>query len=92
MAMNHSFKRIVVIENDEASGVTDDELREAALEKGLIQEGDIVVTPGDESYSNLSDRPSINGVTLEGNKTSSEYGLQNEIQFASNLDIDKLFK
>lgn len=92
MAMNHNFKRIVVIENDEASGVTDDELREAALEKGLIGEGDIVVFPGDESYSKLADLPSINGVTLEGNKTAKEYGLQPELEFCTNLDIDKLFK
>lgn len=92
MALEHGFRRIVVIENDEEDGVTAEELRETALEKGLIQEGDIVVTPGDESYEDLSNLPRINGVTLEGEKTAEDYGLQPKIEFCTNLDIDKLFK
>ena len=90
MDMTHGFRRIVVIENDEASGVTDDELREAALEKGLVGEGDIVVFPGDESYNNLADLPSINGVKVVGDMKSEDFGLETEE--LTNIEIEQLFK
>ena len=76
MAATHGLRRIVVLENDEESGVTADELRESALEKGLIQEGDLVLTPGDESYNDLADQPSINGVKVEGDKKLEDYGYE----------------
>lgn len=76
MAMEHGFRRIVVIENDEENGASTEELREMALEKGLIQEGDIVVIPGDESYEELSNLPSINGVQVIGNKKIEDYGFE----------------
>lgn len=76
MAAIHGLRSIVVIENDEASGVTADELRESALEKGLIQEGDLVLSPGDESYNDLVDQPSINGVKVEGDKKLEDYGFE----------------
>lgn len=34
--------------------------------------------PGTTTYSDLSDKPSINGVTLSGNKTSSDLGLNSQ--------------
>ena len=76
MAAVHGLRRVVVLENDEASGVTADELRKSALEKGLIQEGDIVLSPGDESYNDLEDIPSINGVKVEGDKKLEDYGIE----------------
>lgn len=76
MATVHGLRRIVVLENDEASGVTADELRESALKKGLIQEGDIVLSSEDESYNDLVDRPSINGVVVEGDKNIEDYGFE----------------
>lgn len=87
MDMTHGFRRIIVIENDEASGFTDDELREAALEKGLIGEGDIVVTPGDESYEELSNLPSVNGVTVKGKMKSEDLGLQAAMTELSTTEI-----
>lgn len=36
---------------------------------------------GTESYSDLSNKPQINGVTLSGNKSSEDLGLQGETQF-----------
>lgn len=36
---------------------------------------------GTTNYNNLSNKPQINTVTLEGNKTSTELGLQSELTF-----------
>ena len=44
------------------------------------------------NYPQLYNKPKINGVEVVGDKVSSDYGLQGEMQFATNLDIDKLFK
>lgn len=87
MALEHGFRRIVVIENDEENGVTAEELRETALEKGLIKEGDIVVTPGDESYEELSNLPSVNGVTVKGEMKSEDLGLQAAMTELSTTEI-----
>ena len=87
MALEHGFRRIIVIENDEENGVTAEELRETAFEKGLIQEGDIVVTPGDESYEELSNLPSVNGVTVKGEMKSEDLGLQAAMTELSTTEI-----
>lgn len=68
MAMSHGLRNIIVLENDE--------LREAALEKGLVQEGDLVLSPGDESYNDLADLPSINGVKVIGDKKVEDFGIE----------------
>lgn len=41
---------------------------------------------GTSDYSRLKNKPQINDVTLEGNKTSSELGLQDEITSENKLD------
>nr|DAF79776.1 MAG TPA: extracellular matrix protein [Caudoviricetes sp.] len=46
-------------------------------EKGEKGEKGIQGLPGTTVYSELSDKPSINGVILEGNKTLSELGIVN---------------
>lgn len=46
-------------------------------EKGEKGEQGIQGLPGTTVYSELSDKPSINGVILEGNKTLSELGIVN---------------
>ena len=38
---------------------------------------------GTTDYTDLSNKPSINGVTLNGNKTSADLGLQSELTFTS---------
>lgn len=45
-----------------------------------------------KDYEKLVNKPKINGVEVVGEKSSSDYGLQDEIAFCTNLDIDKLFK
>ena len=41
-------------------------------------------TGGTTNYNNLTNKPQINGVTLEGNKTGEEIGLINENQGVEN--------
>ena len=38
---------------------------------------------GTTDYTDLSNKPSVNGVTLSGNKTSADLGLQSELTFTS---------
>lgn len=40
------------------------------------------------SYSNLEDKPQINGVTLDGDQTSDELGLQKKLTAGANILID----
>lgn len=43
---------------------------------------------GTSDYSDLSNKPSINDVTLSGNKTSSDLGVQSEIDSSNKLSAD----
>lgn len=43
-------------------------------------------------YDTLADKPSINGVTLEGDKTAEDLGLHVSVPIASDADIDSLFE
>lgn len=45
-----------------------------------------------DDYLLLENKPSINNVTLEGNKTLDELDIQKKVSYASNIDIDGLFK
>lgn len=51
-----------------------------------------VIQTGSNDYEKLNNKPKINGVEVVGEKVSSDYGLQDEITFCTNLDIDKLFR
>lgn len=42
------------------------------------------------NYNDLSNKPKINDVILENNKTSNELGLQEKMEAMSNLDIENL--
>lgn len=46
---------------------------------------------GAKTYGELPDKPSINSVVLEGNKTADELNLQRPIEIASEHDIDDMF-
>ena len=48
-------------------------------------------TSGAKTYSELPDKPMIEGVTLEGNKTADDLKLQRTIEIASEHDIDDMF-
>ena len=39
------------------------------------------------NYNDLNDKPTINGVTVQGDKTDEDYGLQHKLTAASNMDI-----
>lgn len=43
---------------------------------------------GTSDYSDLSNKPSINSVTLSGNKTADDLGLQNEVEIINKLETD----
>lgn len=48
-------------------------------------------TSGAKTYSELPDKPMIEGVTLEGNKSADDLKLQRPIEIASEHDIDDMF-
>ena len=69
----------------ESEGTIPDLLKEAAdaledAEEALERLG---------SYSNLSDKPQINGVTLNGNKTPAELGLQKTLTAGAHISINQ---
>ena len=41
----------------------------------VLGSGDITIDTGTNNYNNLSNKPSINGIVLEGNKTSEDLGI-----------------
>lgn len=43
------------------------------------------------SYPDLTDKPSINDVTIEGDKLSKDYHLQDKMDAITPQDIDNLF-
>lgn len=45
---------------------------------------------GTKDYENLCNKPSINGVELTGNKTSSEIHVQHEMSALSEWQIDEI--
>lgn len=45
---------------------------------------------GTQSYNSLMDKPSINYITLVGNKLSDDLGLQDKINDISDQDIDNM--
>lgn len=46
---------------------------------------------GSNNYNTLSNKPKINDVVLQGNKTSSQLGLQDTIVDITNSEINNLF-
>lgn len=54
-----------------------------------FQEGTI---GGTTNYNNLSNKPKINGVILEGDKKSTDLKLQDNMKTISNLEIEQIFK
>lgn len=58
-------------------------------EGGVYSWSQVSVQPGTSDYSTLSNKPSINSVTLTGNKTSADLGILSDITQGSNITIDK---
>lgn len=42
------------------------------------------------NYNDLFNKPSINGVTLQGNKTADDLDLQEEMEFLTEQEIDQI--
>ena len=69
----------------------------ATFKVNFTESNDMNVTFGEHietvtsDYEKLSNLPSINSVTLIGDKTSSDLSLQDEMDTISNLEIAALF-
>lgn len=69
----------------------------ATFKVNFAESNDMNVTFGEHietvtsDYEKLSNLPSINSVTLIGDKTSSDLSLQDEMDTISNLEIAALF-
>lgn len=70
------------------------ELYMAAMERGLIKEGDEVFIEGTESeggnavdYESLANLPTINGVTVKGNLSGEELNLQKAMEEVSPTEV-----
>jgi len=70
-----------------------------SIDKDMIKVGDgkhhwleLSYLSGSEAadYMSLYNLPSINSVTLEGDKTGSELGLQDELDILSEAEIDRI--
>lgn len=55
-----------------------------SVEDGIVGGG----SSGTSDYTDLSNKPSINSVTLAGNKTSHDLGLQGELTAGSGINIE----
>lgn len=55
--------------------------------QSIIGEGNINIESGTSAYADLPDKPSINDVTLSGNKTSADLGLQPAGNYALKSEI-----
>lgn len=53
--------------------------------------GSIQTAVGSKTYAELPDKPMIEGVVLEGNRTAEELKLQKSIELATEHDIDEIF-
>lgn len=51
---------------------------------------DINVKPGTTNYNDLSNKPSVNGIALEGNKTATDLSLQSYIPLPDNTDLNTI--
>lgn len=63
-------------------------IKKIQLEKdGVIEEFDLAGSAGTTDYTNLENKPSINSIELDGDKTSDDLGLQNKLTAGKNVDI-----
>lgn len=60
----------------------------------ILGEGDLVISGGSSSgsYSDLTEKPQIEGIELKGNKTLKELGIQPEGNYATSEDLGNIDK
>lgn len=89
------------MEIDEINIIEDEKYDEINIEENNSTEeigvvGEEIIYKNVNDYEKLKNQPSINDVTLIGNKTSEELNLQEKGDYPSvrvtNLEIDSLFK
>lgn len=54
----------------------------------ILGSGDLTVSGGTTDYTDLTNKPTVNSVTLTGNKTASDLGLQNAIEVVTKTASD----
>lgn len=54
----------------------------------ILGSGDLSVSGGTTDYTDLNNKPSVNSVTLTGNKTAGDLGLQNAIEVVTKTASD----
>lgn len=81
----------IVIEENENDEIIVEEEDNTEIEMS----GDNVIYKTTGDYEELKNKPSINDVTLEGNKTSEQLNLQEKGNYpnrrVTNLEIDSIF-
>jgi len=66
-------------------------LKAVTTTAATLKTGEVIEVGGIDDYELLRNKPSINSVTLIGNKTSTDLGLQDELDYADFTDIDDMF-
>lgn len=65
-------------------------LEEDMEEELTTLEEDIVSETGTSDYNKLNNKPQINNVILQDNKTAKQLGLQEEMESLTNLEIEEI--
>lgn len=47
---------------------------------------------GSNNYNDLYNKPTLNGIVIEGNKQSIDYNIQDKMNSITNSDIENAFK
>ena len=58
------------------------------MQKILVRNAQTITVAGGKDYNDLENKPSINNVELEGNKTLHELGIQQEGSYATTSDLE----
>lgn len=74
--------------------IVEDEMKEHIFVEENKEEEKVILEEGFETgnYSNLVNKPKINGIIVEGDKKARDYKLQDEMKVISNLEIEEILK
>lgn len=62
------------------------------IEKEMVSIEEGSSTGGTNNYNNLTNKPSINNIVLEGNKASKDLNLQETMTALTNLELEEILK
>ena len=86
VANSESVKAEVYSEGDLVGSINEGNV----IEGELNNTSTVAESSGTMNYNELYNQPKINGVTLMGNKTSEELGVQESMSALTNSDIENL--